>query len=83
MTGPALSQQCQRIIALQEQLTELIDDSECAWGEAVGCMGFALSVLLDRHEDEAMRVAMAAEVGTRLIRGALARGSFEERERMQ
>ena len=83
MTGPALSQQCARIIALQQQLTEAIDDSECLWGEAVGCVGFALSVLLDRHEDEAVRVAMAQRVAEHLVAGAWSRGSFGEPERMQ
>jgi hypothetical protein len=83
MTLAPLSQQCQRIIALQEQICEALDDAECSWAEAVGCMGFALSVLLDQQEDERMRVAMAAEVGKRLINGAWSRGSFGEPERMQ
>lgn len=83
MTQPPLTRQCQRIIALQEQLTEAIDDSDCQWGEAVGCVGFALAVLIDAHEEQAVRVAMAQRVANKLIAGAWTRGSFGEPERMQ
>jgi hypothetical protein len=81
MTLAPLSQQCRRIIALQEDLTEAIDCAECSWAEAVGCVGFALAELLHRHESEAMRVAMAQQVAQRLVAGAW--GSFGEPERMQ
>lgn len=83
MNTAPLSQQCRRIVALQQELCATLDDSDCTWGEAVSCVGFALSVLLDRHPDEGERVAMAAEVGKRLINGAWTRGSFGERETMQ
>jgi hypothetical protein len=83
MTQPPLSQQCRRIIALQQDLCAAIDESECQWGEAVGCVGFALGMLLDRHEDDAVRVAMAQRVAEHLMSGAWTRGSFGEPERMQ
>jgi hypothetical protein len=83
MTLAPLSQQCARIVALQQQLTEVIDDSDCQWGEAIGCVGFALAVLIDAHEEQAVRVAMAVRVANKLIAGAWTRGSFGEPERMQ
>ena len=83
MTLAPLSQQCARIVALRQTLTDAIDDSDCSWPEAVGCVGFALGMLLDRHEDDAVRVAMAQRVAEHLISGAWTRGSLRERERMQ
>lgn len=83
MTGPALSLQCQRIIALQEQLTDVIDDAECSWAETVGCVGFALTVLIAKHASEAMRVRMAQECASRLLVGAVMRGTFGVTETMQ
>jgi hypothetical protein len=83
MTLAPLSQQCRRIIALQEQLTDVIGESECSWAETVGAVGFALAVVIDCHEEQALRVAMAQRVADKLVAGAWMRGSFGERERMQ
>lgn len=83
MTRSGLSQQCLRIIGLRQQLTDAIDDSECSWPEAIGAVGFALALLLDRHDSEAMRVAMAQQVAQRLLSGAVMRGTFGVTETMQ
>jgi hypothetical protein len=49
----------------------------------IGAVGFALAVVIDCHEDEGMRVAMAQRVSDKLLAGAWMRGSLGIPERMQ
>jgi hypothetical protein len=74
---------CERITALQRQLAEVLADTDCSWAEMIGAVGFALAVIIDGHEDEAMRVAMAQRVADKLLAGAWMRGSLGIPERMQ